>query len=281
MNRSALIVLFAFACSCAQKTDYEKIATYQDHAVASLNIEANAETRVLMIFPHADDEIVVAGLSEYLREQGATIHLLTLTNTYNPEQVESRLSELKCAGHHLGLAQVETAGLTNNTWENVMSNQIEFWYDHQDSIKTVIKNKIDRYQPHMLITYDTEIGGYGHPEHYISAKLTEELFHDYRQNSAAYAPEILLQSTLPEKLEELLAAPIESYELTKSITGSSGLPDPDFSLDIKKFWPLKNRAGQCYQSQIRTLNKFYMVYEEKNAEAHINAFSNEYYTVIE
>lgn len=278
--RNLSIILIIIFGSCAPQVDYETIATYQDHSLESLELEADKNTRVLLIFPHADDETVVAGLTEHLREKGATIHLLTLTHPHDTSQTKVRMDELACCAKNLGFANVEVSGLINNTWDNILGDQIEFWYDHQDSIKGIIKDKIDRFQPQILITYDTEIGGYGHPEHYISARLTEDLFHEYRQDST-YAPKVLLQSTLTEQLEQFLAAKVESYEITKAITGSDGLPDPEVVLDIQKYWPAKNRAAQCYQSQARTLRKFFVTYEEQNAEEHIRAFSKEYYTFTE
>ena len=260
--------------------DYEKIATYQDHSVKPLEIDVDSNTRVLMIFPHADDETTVAGLSEHLRVQGAVIHLLTLTRDSDSSQTELRLAELKCASEQLGIQDVEMAGLINNSWEEVISNKIRFWYDRQDSIKSIIKNKMDRFHPDILVTYDTEIGGYGHPEHYISARLAEELFNEF-QSDSLYRPRTLIQSTLPDKLEEFLAAPVESYHLTRSITGSDGLPEPEASLEIKPYWPAKNRAAQCYHSQMRTLKKFFIAYDESHAEAHMAAFSKEYYILVQ
>lgn len=274
------IILLITLVSCGRQVDYNKIASYQDHSVELLRLEANENTRVLLIFPHADDETVVAGLTEHLREKGATIHLLTLTHPHDTSQTKVRMDELGCCAKNLGFANVEVSGLINNTWENILTDEIEFWYDHQDSVKGIIKDKIDRFEPHILITYDTEIGGYGHPEHYISARLTEDLFLEYRQDST-YAPQVLLQSTLTEQLEQFLAAKVESYEITKAITGSDGLPDPEVSLDIQKYWPAKNSAAQCYQSQARTQGKFFVIYEEQNAEEHIRAFSKEYYTVTQ
>lgn len=274
-----MILLAILGAACGRDVDYAAIATYQDHSVKPLEVSVDSETLVLMVFPHADDEMVAAGLSEHFRQQGAVIHLLTLTEDNDPTQVETRLAELECASEQLGFEQVEVAGLINNTWDEVMSNDIRFWYDQKDSIKAVIKDKMDRFQPDILITYDTEIGGYGHPEHYISAQLVEELFHEYAGDSL-YAPRTLIQSTLPDKLEEFLAAPVGSYELTLSITGSDGLPEPEAALDIQPYWPAKNRAAQCYQSQIKTLRKFFIAYDESDAEAHKSAFSKEYYTIL-
>ncbi|NEN25865.1 hypothetical protein G3O08_20450, partial [Cryomorpha ignava] len=50
-------------------TDYEKIASYQDNSVIPLETSVDENTRVLLIFPHADDEITCVGLASYLKEK--------------------------------------------------------------------------------------------------------------------------------------------------------------------------------------------------------------------
>ncbi|MFO7977639.1 MAG: hypothetical protein R6U64_03190 [Bacteroidales bacterium] len=86
---------------------------------------------------------------------------------------------------------------------------------------------------------------------------------------------------MPEQLEEFLVAQTPGYELSKRLTGSGGLPVPDASVDITEYWTVKNDAARCHQSQLKTLKKFYIVYDEKNREQHMKAFGKEYYRVVE
>ncbi|MEE4178771.1 MAG: PIG-L deacetylase family protein [Bacteroides sp.] len=278
MKFKAMILVFLvtqFGGCTNPKADYEQIASYQDHSVPELEIEASDSSRVLIIMPHADDETVAGGLIALLREKGATIHLLTLC-----EHDTVRVEELHCSASKLGIEKVEIAGFVNNTWDDIMEEHVIFWYDHQDSIKQVIANKINLFNPEILITYDSEIGGYGHPEHRISAKLTEAIFYENRDHPA-FSPEIIFQITLTEKLEEFLVANTPGYDLSIELTGSMGLPDPDVSVDIRKYWKIKNEAAQCHQSQIRILRRFFIVYDERFEAEHILAFGKEYYRTVE
>ena len=161
-----------------------------------------------------------------------------------------------------------------------MQDNITFWYDHKDSIKNVIAKKIDSFNPEILITWDSEIGGYGHPEHRISAELTETLFYE-NKNNPEFTPNKIFQMTYPEKLEKFLAAKSSGYELSKKLTGSKGLPKPDVSVNIKEYWKVRNEAALCHQSQLRILKRSYMVYDKEREDEHINAFSKEYYRIIE
>lgn len=276
MKRMIVVLTLFFIVGCNSNTiDYDEIATYQDPTIPELAIEVADTTRVLVVVPHADDETIAAGLILYLKEKGATIHLLTLC-----QHNENRLQELACSADKLGIAKVDIAGFVNNTWDDIMKNELLFWNDNKDSIKSVIGRKMADFKPHILITYDTEIGGYGHPEHYISARLTEELFLENAgiSNSAAG---YLFQISLSQKLEEFLVKDTPNYENTKRINGSQGLPQPNVSLDISDYWALKNEAARCHQSQLKTLQKFYILYEEGNKNRHIQAFSKEYYRLIQ
>jgi N-acetylglucosamine malate deacetylase 2 len=270
-----ITLLVSQLISCTNKTDYHLISTYQDNSIPELNISIADSARVLVIMPHADDETIAGGLIALLKDKGASIQLLTLC-----EHNEVRVQELNCAASKLGIEKVEIAGFVNNKWDNIMQDSIEFWYDHKDSIKNVISQKINTFKPYFLITYDSEIGGYGHPEHRISAELTEAIFNENKGNHE-FAPKKIFQITLSKELERFLVSRSPGYDLAKRLTGSNGLPNPDVSVNIINYWNVKNEAAQCYQSQIETLKKFYIVYADKNKDEHINAFNKEYYRVLQ
>jgi N-acetylglucosamine malate deacetylase 2 len=268
-----LILLHSSGCN-SKKVDYQLISSYQDNTIPEAEITVNDSTRALVIMPHADDETIAGGLIALLKDRGARIHLLTLC-----KHNEERLSELRCSATKLGIETVETAGFINNTWDDIMQDKIIFWYDQKDSIKTVINNKINSFSPHILITYDSQIGGYGHPEHRISAELTELIFNENIHNPE-FDPAMIFQITLSEDLESFLVAKSPGYELARKLTGSDGLPKPDVAVDIRKYWKVKNEAAGCHRSQIDILKRFYITYNAKDEENHINAFSKEYYRVI-
>ena len=274
---SFILFVFLLSTSCKQ-VDYVLIETFQDNNVPELKLNISDTTKVLLVFCHADDEIAFSGLVSYLKENGAEIHLLTLTHHPSHENNELRIKELNCSVEKLGIEKLEVAGLVSNTWEEIMQNKI-IWYDIKDSIKNIIDNKIDHFKPDFLITWDNEIGGYGHPEHRLSAQLTEDLFNE-NVNNPNFSANTLIQFTLPDKLEKFLVSKTEGYKLMKKLTGNTGLPNPDYSLDITDYWEIKNDAALCHLSQIRLMKQFFFTYDKKSKEKHIKAFSKEYYTII-
>lgn len=260
--------------SCNKNLDYEKIAKYQDDSVPELDVITNDSTKVLVVVPHADDETIAGGLITFFKEKGALINLLLLC-----EHDETRVNEINCATSNLGIENIKIAGFINNTWEDIMKDSITFWYDQKDSIKHVIKNEIELFKPNYIITYDSEIGGYGHPEHRISAELTEEIFNE-NINNAEFSPKKIFQFTLPDKLENFLVSQTPGYKFSRKLTRSKGLPKPDVKLDIQNYWDIKNKAAHCHHSQLKILKRFHMVYEPENEKEHKKAFSKEYYKIV-
>lgn len=271
---TAILLMAGLAACTGSKPDYRLICTYQDYTVPVYEAGPKDSSRVLVIVPHADDETIAGGLIAMLKDHGAVIHLLTLC-----DPGEERAMELECSAAALGIEKVETAGFINNTWDDIMQDRITFWYDNQDSIRSVIAGKISSFSPDILITYDSEIGGYGHPEHRISATLAEQLLEENSVDST-FTPRMIFQITLSDSLEKFLVARSPGYDLQRRLTGSEGLPAPDVAVDIREYWPAKNSAALCHRSQLDILRRFFIVYDEKDAAEHKDAFSREYYRIV-
>ncbi len=274
--RYTIIIIFCFTLlACVNnKIDYKTLESYQDHDIPDLKKEVENISKVLVVLPHADDEIAAAGLILYLKEKDAIVHLLTLCDHGEP-----RRGELKCSVEKIGFQKHENAGFINNKWEDIIENNIVFWRENKQEIKSVIQQKIYDFGPDALITYDSEIGATGHPEHLISAQITKDLFNE-NSNQNKLNPKYLFQITLPEKLENLIVAKTRLYKLTKQITKVEGMPGPNVALDIKKYWEIKNAAGFCHQSQLQILSKAYLVYDKDDKENHIKTFNKEYYKML-
>ena len=270
---ATLLLVFLAGCT-GNKPDYQLISAFQDYSVPGYVAGPADSGRVLVIVPHADDETIAGGLIAMLKDHGATIHLLTLCG-----HDEERIRELECSAAALRIEHIETAGFINNTWDDIMEDRITFWYDYQDSIRNVISRGIESFRPDKIITYDSEIGGYGHPEHRISAEITEQIFIENSGNPE-FTPEMIFQITLSDSLEKFLVSRSPGYELQKRLTGSDGLPAPDIAVDIRKYWKTKNQAARCHQSQIDILRRFYILYDEEDEADHTEAFSREYYRIV-
>jgi LmbE family N-acetylglucosaminyl deacetylase len=188
--------------------------------------------------------------------------LLTLTQG-QPDERTTRKNEWSEAVKALAIDNYEILNLPNNSLDNIIKNNIAFWYDNTDSIEKIIYQSIQKYSPTVLFTYDTAIGGYGHPEHRISAIAATNIFQNHKQDTS-FTVERIFQITLPEKQEQLMLKSSESYQNAKKITGNPSLPEPTVAFDIYEFWPIKRNAAAVYQSQRGSLKKFFLLPEIKD-----------------
>lgn len=254
------------------KLDYVKIKELQDRSVP-LFIDTFQNKTALFIFPHIDDEIFTAGAILELKKCNWTINLVTLTRGQLNEKT-TRLEEGKKTSAIFKIDNREFYDLPNNSWENVIKNDIIFWNDHKDSIENIVYNSIQKYNPSLIFTYDTALGSYGHPEHRILAIAVTKVFNNHK-NESLFSANKLLQLTIPQNLAKLLYGKNLSYKNAIKYTGNKTLPDPTISFEIEKHWPTIRKAALANASQSISLPLF--LPKPKDTTIHYRSFSREYY----
>ncbi len=281
MKITILILITVLIYSCrSEKPDYNYIKTLQTTTLPEWNITANNPQKVLLIFPHPDDEIICAGTVAKMMSMGWEVSLLTLTQGESTQDKKIRKAEWMCTHTVLLYKYMYIHDFYNNPWDSVLTNQLQFWDDHQDTILSVIRKTIDSVKPDILITYDDEIGGYGHQEHEITAQLVHDLFKSEKQNPN-FSPLFLYQFTLPDAYEHFLLSKVESYQPAMDREHSGGLPEPTIAVDITELWPIKAAAANCYKSQKEILNKFYLLPPNTDRARFYTTFNKEYFVLFQ
>lgn len=274
-----LLTLFLFSLITPgnNKTDFKAFKAAQDYTVPLFHYEPSDKT-ALFVFPHPDDEIICGGTIHQLKNNGWKIYLLTLTQGNNDEK-EIRRAEWNAAGDIFGFDAKEIYDLPNNSWESVLNNTIDFWYTETDSLEHIIFRAVEKYRPSVVFTYDTSFGGYGHPEHRMSAIAVAQVFEKHKSETS-FSVEAVLQNTLPEKLEQKMLGGSEPYLNAQRYTGNTTLPDPTVCFDITSDWAIKRKAAMAYSSQADILKKFYLLPDARDTTLHYNTFDREYYYSI-
>lgn len=280
MRYFILLSVLPLIASCqSKKTDYAAFKDCQDYSVP-LWSKSDSVTRpvALFVFPHPDDEVVCGGAIATLKNAGWEINLLTMTRGV-PGQETTRQTEWENAVRVFGFDHHHLLDLPNNTWDAVKENKLIFWNEHTDSVKKIIYQAIQQYRPSLVFTYDDVIGGYGHPEHRLTASLTKELLQEYKADSS-FTPQTIYQITLTDKLEQKTLGSLESYKKGLEASASMTLPAPAIAFDIKNVWPVKREAAMAYTSQLKTLRKFFLIPAAEDTAIHYASFDREYYHVI-
>ena len=210
-------------------------------------IETNEINKVLVVFAHQDDELLVAGTIAGLDAAGVETALLTLTNgdgERRPEGksvdqlVSERAAELQAVADALRMDAVEQGFFPDRGFMDVSGVEI----------KQVILDKILHYQPDTLITWDTAKGLYGHPHHVRVAKLVLDVCQENRED-LEFPVGAVYSTTVPVWIREALKrlSPMYRRHYYKISSGES--IEPGFSLRTKNFAEHRRAAFAVYSKR--------------------------------
>lgn len=273
-----MCIYFLFISCAVKKPSYLSLNTAPPADISEWDIELSGTPKTaLLIFPHPDDEIICAGTITKMQQAGWSVNLLTLTQGSTNQDKLIRKAEWQASGKVLGYANMQIHDFLNNSWDAILGDSVRFWNESRDTLKSVIYNHIQKINPHIIITYDDIIGGYGHPEHKITAELVHELFSENLQTFPFDVMQ-LFQFTLTPDLERFNLSEVATYQKALSSAKSATLlPIATTFVNIEPSWPTKAAAARCYVSQRQTLEKFYLLPSDMDTLSHYRTFNMEYF----
>lgn len=209
---------------------------------AQAHVQEEGQQRVLAVFAHPDDEVVVAPLLARLAREGAYVSVVYATSGdrgTGPGGLEPgaalaalREGEARCAARELGIAEPTFLRLGDATL-GVRAHDAD---SPAERFIAGLRTVMEAQQPDLVLTWGPD-GGYGHADHRIVSALTTEVV----QAMGEGRPELLYPGiragTLPDRPE------MASW----AVTAPELLPvaEPYDASDREA----ANRAVQCHQSQ--------------------------------
>jgi N-acetyl-1-D-myo-inositol-2-amino-2-deoxy-alpha-D-glucopyranoside deacetylase len=147
-----------------------------------------SDLRVLAVHAHPDDEtITMGGTLAGLAERGVATAVICCTDgklativaadlpeeTTRPRLAEIREAELRDACAILGVGEVHFLRYGDSGMAGEPTNQSPdaFWSAPLDPAVRDLVSHIRRFRPHIVLTYDAN-GGYGHPDHIQTHRVT-------------------------------------------------------------------------------------------------------------
>jgi LmbE family N-acetylglucosaminyl deacetylase len=182
-----------------------EVVYINDFFLAPLQVETF--TRVLLVYPHPDDEVHVAGLVRTLADRGVRITLLTLTEGEKSQRSglssevlrAVRKKELEKATALLGVTKVIQANYGD---QELSAKYVE--------VKKGIAQVMEEECPDVVITYDLS-GLYGHLDHIMCSQIVTELlestYHGILLFYNTYPKRVLSRFPLTEELRKRQASP--------------------------------------------------------------------------
>lgn len=241
--------------------------------------------RVMFVFSHPDDEITCAGTIKTLNLQGNETILLTFTrgelgttngliDEADPVALKIKLGqlrtkELKSVGELLGIDRLEILDFPDSGIKDLP----------RSAIAEVIEEKIQQYQPTILVTYDDRIGFYGHPDHYLTARYTQEIFLQQRDR-AGFPVKKLYQVTMPKPMVQFALKISDYFRQSYTQLTTEGLPEPTIAVNISKFGKYKRDAMLLHRSQKPTFDEMQPYFDIIPPFIYFRIFDKEYFSQV-
>lgn len=203
--------------------------------------------KVLVIFPHADDEAFTSGGTiTQLVKQGSDVTMVVMTKGERGTQ-DAHMDE-QLAGVRVKEAEnaAKSYGIQHLVQESFPDNGMA---DHKDEVKDRVKQILDEVKPDLVITYDLA-GLYGHPDHIVVSEVVTELVQSDYPNAK------LWYSSFPKHI-------LDTMKLSEHMA-----KDPEFKKrrvtpNVKVFVGFstinKIKAVYAYQSQVESLKEGFPV----------------------
>lgn len=233
---------------------------------------SGAPKRIMAIWAHPDDEITSAGTLSALTSAGADLTLVYLTageaasdTGYSREELAKvRREEAKAAGALLGASHVEVLDLPDGGLATT----------DPAAAKAAIASQIARFQPGVIVSFDEQVGFYGHPDHVQTGRWVREVV-----DEGAPSVTRLYQATLPKALVSLALKLVQAFRDNYPADPARGLPPATLAFPIAAQARIKRRLLDVHKSQAKIIADVQPYYDRVPAWLYYRLFDREYFVL--
>lgn len=238
-------------------------------------LDSDSKLTILAFFPHPDDEVTVSGTLMKLIDQGHEVHLVCMTRgeagnsveLYSKEELAAlRTKEMKLAASLIGVHQLHLLTYPDGGLDEM----------GLESIKGIVLDWVNKLKPHVLISYDSKVGLYGHSDHQLSGLAMEQVYIE-NKGSEGFEPTSLYQVTLSPKQIQMALKLSVGFQRNYPKDLEKGLPRPDFSISTQPYFYRVLQVMKAHETQ-RAVLKDLMPYHDQVPEwIYSRIFDREYF----
>jgi N-acetylglucosamine malate deacetylase 2 len=236
-----------------------------------------AKRKILAIFAHPDDEIMIAGTYHKLnKEKNVTSVLATFTRgeagstgglVPKEKLAETRTKELEKSAKILNIDHLEVYDYPDS---GLVSTDPE-------SIKETIRKLIKKYEPTTVITYDDVVGLYGHPDHVVMSKLTKEVVTEEMQKENTPVKRLYF-ATLPQPMIDLALKLSPTFK--ERYPRDKGLPEPTIAYPMASEASARKQVLLAHKTQWQTVASVQPYHEKVPSWIYYRIFDREYFHLV-
>ena len=205
---------------------------------------AQSGDRVLFVFAHPDDEIMVAGTAAGLNAKDIPTGIVYLTRGENgptgglvsQEKLgEERTKEVYSIKDILGLDYLKVFDYPDSHVEDVDTSKI----------KASLLACIQEFKPTVIVGFDETVGLYGHEDH----RLAGLYLHEVLKETAPFNLKAYYMVTLPQPMIDLALKMSSIFRERYPKDPARGLPKADLAVNMWKCGSSKKKVLKAHKTQ--------------------------------
>lgn len=237
------------------------------------SVKPNQGVRIMYVVAHPDDEVPMSGMLMWLKSKyNAKIFGLYLTHgedgptgglVERGQLKETRREEITEVGEILKLNKLTVLDYPDRY---LNTQDIE-------KLQSTIQGYMDEYKPDYILTFDENIGMYGHPDHIIAGSLSLK--------AAQSSPTVqgVFQMTLSSKMIALALKLSKTFKERYDI--NNGLPAPNCALNIYSHAKTKLLITKAHKTQWQVMQELQPLHNLIPYPIYYLIFNREYYNYVE
>ncbi len=284
-----VLLLLAALSACNSREEivqFAPVETYPDDTL----LQTIDVKRAMIVIAHDDDMCAMAGTMSLLNKAGWEIAVVSITKT-----AERNAAQIEACRHILDtviFAELSPGQIRNDS-EEERESYYAFPKDSFDIVfnMPVIEEEFERhinsFNPAVIFTLDSDMGGYGHPEHVLISQMVIDLSVEQR-----ITPLYIYQSVFTDHMENTIMRrhsermkswgfPGDEWEVAKKIYMAEGMPEPTVQINITGEAQLKMDYLRSYNKREREVLGFFIPeFERYTAEEYFKVFDREFFRVL-
>lgn len=240
-----------------------------DRKVGTNGWQADGSHRVLAVFAHPDDEVMVSGTLAKLSGNGSKVRLLYLTHGEDGPTggivEKEKLGEYR-EGELAGVREIlKPEGMEILNYPDRYLNTVD-----SERLKKEIRDRICSFRPDTVICFDDIIGLYGHTDHVCAGKCTQEVVREQKLTVRH-----LLVMTLPGRMIGLAMKVSKTFR--ERYDTSHGLPAADLAVKMSSRGKQKHQVVCVHKTQWQVMRDVQPLYHKIPYQIYYRIFSREYF----
>lgn len=273
----SLLILFLLAITSA--------VIYANYYVNDGSIPISTELlpedepkRIMAIFAHPDDEIMIAGTYSKLNKDSDVTSILATftrgeagrTGGIVPKEKlgEERTKELQRAAKVLKVDHLEVFDFPDSGLSNV----------DPEEIKSTIRMLIRTYQPTTILTYDDIVGLYGHPDHVVMSKLTKEVVKEEIAKGDTPVKRLYM-ATLPKPMIDIALKLSPTFK--ERYPRDKGLPEATVAFPMATEASVRKQVLLAHKTQWEVVDSVQPYHDKVPSWVYYRIFDREYFHLVE